>query len=121
MPLNAGNTLSSPSLHLKKALLITGSSRLSAMKQLVSSLGGSKESEVIYIGDSGTDIECLLEDGIVGIVILNDENSSLVQTMKRINVDIAPINKRKENLWGIGKEVYHMSDFSEIIGSSVLG
>ena len=90
------------------------------MKQFVLSLGGSKESEVIYIGDSGTDIECLLEDGIVGIVIVNDENSSLVQTMKRINVDIAPINKRNKNVWGNGKGVYHIRDFSEIIESSCL-
>jgi 2-hydroxy-3-keto-5-methylthiopentenyl-1-phosphate phosphatase len=101
-------------------LMTTSDAKLSAMKELLTSLGGSKANEVVYIGDSGTDIECLLEDGVTGIIISDDGNSSLLQTMKRIGVGISPIDKNYQKEKEAKGVVYLMRDFSEIIRSSFL-
>jgi len=71
----------------------------------------------VYIGDSGTDIECLTEEGIVGVMVSGNGESSLMETLKRIDVEVIPIGefrKREE------KSVFWARDFTEIVNSSLL-
>lgn len=96
-------------------LMTTSDAKLSSMKDFLISLGGSKINKAVYIGDSGTDIECLMGPGVIGIIMTADQNSSLMQMMQRIGVGVSHVDnfeKEKE-----AKEVYWARDFTEILRS----
>jgi len=71
----------------------------------------SSNTRVIYAGDSGTDIECLLGEGVIGIVISEKGDSSLMATFRRVEVKIAHIEKYHE---GEINTLYWASDFQDI-------
>lgn len=100
-------------------LMTTSDAKLDAMKALLVSWGEPIPNGVVYIGDSGTDLECLLEDGVVGIIMSEDHNSSLIQSMKRTGVEVLHIDeyhqKEKDT-----KGVAWARDFSEIIRSPLV-
>jgi len=102
-----------------KSAIATSDSKLFSMKHLFRSwkLGHEKElSKVVYFGDSGTDIECLTEDGVIGIVISEDEKSSLMETLNRVGVHVCHISEYQE-----GEEsVYWARNFFEVVDSHLL-
>ena len=70
-----------------------------------------------YIGDSGTGIECLLVDGVIGLVISEDGKSSLVRTMRRMGYKALPI---EEYEYKAPKTVYCARDYLKIVQSPIL-
>ncbi|KAM0564060.1 hypothetical protein ACHAPJ_000268 [Fusarium lateritium] len=79
-----------------------------ALKHLIK----EKDGKVIYFGDSTTDMECLLAGGVV---IADNEESSLLRTLKRIGVSVPHVEKRGED----GK-VFWARDFREVLESGLL-
>lgn len=102
-----------------KEVIATSDGKLAAMREL---LGYWRKQEVlngeapqpIYVGDSGTDLECLMENGIIGIVISEDGESVLMETFDRIGVEVIPIREFRESE---EKSVYWARDFTEIMQS----
>jgi HAD superfamily phosphoserine phosphatase-like hydrolase len=95
--------------------MATSDAKLSAMKYLLRSLDAeSRRRGAVYIGDSGTDMECLMEESVVGIIISEDGNSDLMQIMKRINVEVLHIDEYQEKKT---KGLYWARDFIETVRS----
>ncbi|GKU00611.1 hypothetical protein FLAG1_02932 [Fusarium langsethiae] len=80
-----------------------------ALKHLIK----EKDGKVIYFGDSTTDMECLLSGGVV---ISDDEESSLLKALKRIKVNVPHVSEKSE---GDGK-VKWARDFREVLDSGLL-
>jgi thiamine phosphate phosphatase / amino-HMP aminohydrolase len=79
----------------------TSDAKLALMNNLLSSWTGRNSfSKIVYIRDSGTDIECLTEYGTVGIAISADTNSSLIETSNRgeLMSNILALTQRCESL-----------------------
>ncbi|KAI0815567.1 haloacid dehalogenase-like hydrolase-domain-containing protein [Xylaria sp. FL0064] len=66
-----------------------------------------------YFGDSTTDMECLLE-AARGVVIADDENSTLIQTLRRIGRKVPHVRDAEA-----GEELVWASNFEETIGVHV--
>ncbi|KAI0508585.1 haloacid dehalogenase-like hydrolase-domain-containing protein [Xylaria bambusicola] len=66
-----------------------------------------------YFGDSTTDMECLLE-ATRGVVIADNEQSTLIQTLRRIGKLVPHVRDA-----GTGEELVWASNFEEIIGVHV--
>lgn len=101
-------------------VMTTSDAKLAAMKNLLWSWKegqGTALSKVIYIGDSGTDIECLTEEGTTGIVMAQDRNSSLIETIKRLGLAIEHINNYND---GNQSNIYWAQDFRGIAETSSL-
>jgi hypothetical protein len=71
-----------------------------------------KGSRVVYFGDSTTDMECLLQGGIV---ISNDEGSSLMRTLRRVGEAVPHVGEREA-----GETLMWARDFREVLESGVL-
>lgn len=100
--------------------LTTSDAKLASMKDLLHSwrsTGWWDTSNPVYIGDSGTDIECLTEPGVVGIVMADNAESGLMETMKRIGVEVVHIGEYEESR---GNKRYWARDFEEILQSPLL-
>jgi 2-hydroxy-3-keto-5-methylthiopentenyl-1-phosphate phosphatase len=102
-------------------IMVTSDAKLASMRGLLHSFrgGGGKGREfsrVIYIGDSGTDIECLTEDNVIGIIISEDGESLLVQIMKRLGVELLHIGQCQASQGGFA---CWARDFGEIVESPV--
>jgi 2-hydroxy-3-keto-5-methylthiopentenyl-1-phosphate phosphatase len=92
-------------------IMVTSDAKLFALKSMLVPVGqNSGGDKVVYIGDSGTDIECLTAEDVTGIIISEDTNSSLLQTMKRIGTEVPHI---AQYLGAKGRIVW-ARDFSEI-------
>jgi hypothetical protein len=74
-------------------------------------------SRVVYIGDSATDIECLTEGGTTGIAMTEDSNSSLMETLRRVGVDVKHIDIYEDEQTSA---IYWARDFREITSNSFL-
>ena len=97
-------------------VIATSDAKLASMKDLLKSWGDRTSlntSRVVYIGDSETDIECLLEPGVVGIIMSEDGQSSLMQTMRRTGVHVFHV-RAYERDEPSGKSIYWARDFDEI-------
>lgn len=100
-----------------RSVMATSDAKLASMKAILNSwrsTPGGPFSNVVYIGDSGTDIECLTEEGLTGIVITKDGNSSLMGTLERIGVVVKHLDKYQD---GSEARVYWARDFREIVGN----
>lgn len=71
-----------------------------------------KKKRVLYFGDSTTDMECLLEGGIV---ISNDEASSLMRTLRRVGEPVPHVGERET-----ASNLMWARDFREVLESGVL-
>jgi len=106
----------------QEPLIVTSEHKLTAMRKF---LEYSRKHErmalpapmPVYIGDSGPDIECLMEDGIIGIVMSEKEDGNLMQTLKRVNIHPKPIKEFRET---DEKMVYWARDFTEIAASPLV-
>jgi 2-hydroxy-3-keto-5-methylthiopentenyl-1-phosphate phosphatase len=94
-----------------EGVMCTSDRKLLAMQAMLESWGGEEEEQVVYIGDSKTDIECLVQEGVVGIVMTVDGRGSLMETLERVGVKVRHIGEyRKTEAW----RVFYASDFHEI-------
>lgn len=82
-------------------------------KEALKHLMKEKDGKVIYFGDSTTDMECLLTGGVV---ISDDEESTLMKTLKRIRVNVPHVGEKSE---GDGK-VKWARNFREVLDSGLL-
>jgi soluble P-type ATPase len=80
-----------------------------ALKHLIK----EKDGKVVYFGDSTTDMECLLAGGVV---ISDDEESSLLKTLKRIGVNVPHVGENSER----DGKVKWARDFREVLDSGLL-
>ncbi|CAF3482083.1 unnamed protein product [Fusarium graminearum] len=80
-----------------------------ALKHLIK----EKDGRVIYFGDSTTDMECLLAGGVV---ISDDEESSLLKALKRIKVNVPHVSDKRER----DGKVKWARNFREVLDSGLL-
>ncbi|RGP79117.1 hypothetical protein FLONG3_2799 [Fusarium longipes] len=82
-------------------------------KEALKHLLKDKKGKAIYFGDSTTDMECLLAGGVV---MSDDEESSLLKTLKRIGVSVPHVGEQS------GREVTvkWARDFREVLDSGLL-
>jgi hypothetical protein len=99
------------------SVIATSDAKLASMKRLLSSWKNGPLSKVVYIGDSGTDIECLTEEGTTGIVMAEDSNSNMMETLQLVGVRVEHIDVYRD---GQTSDVYWARDFREIVGNSFL-
>jgi thiamine phosphate phosphatase / amino-HMP aminohydrolase len=107
-------------------LIVTSDGKLAAIKVMLRRLQMEPgTSRVVYVGDSGTDFECLLEGGVIGIVMVEEDGTSkLLDTFKRVSSDpeymfLENFQEIKEYDEGRGKALYFARDFQEIVESNL--
>ncbi|KAF8863350.1 hypothetical protein BDZ45DRAFT_738325 [Acephala macrosclerotiorum] len=104
-----------------RRIVATSDAKLASMKRLLQlwsrapeqAKGGS--SRLIYIGDSGTDLECLTAEGVTGIVMSEDGKSDLMETLERIGVSVVHVEEILSG--GNQKQLYWARNFDEIVAS----
>ena len=100
--------------------ICTGTDKLREMKVVIEKQGGSEDVVTVYIGDSDTDLPCLLHSDI-GIIIGNGK--SVRETCGRVGIKVESgprlneIRKRKE---GDALTLYHFEDWNGIRESGLL-
>ncbi|KAH7005442.1 HAD-like domain-containing protein [Fusarium venenatum] len=72
-----------------------------------------KDGKVVYFGDSTTDMECLLAGGVV---ISDDEESSLLKALRRIKVNVPHVSEKREK----DGKVKWARDFREVLDSGLV-
>ncbi|KAI0459736.1 haloacid dehalogenase-like hydrolase-domain-containing protein [Xylaria acuta] len=72
----------------------------------------AKDGPFLYFGDSTTDMECLLE-ATRGVVVADDENSTLINTLRRIGKSIPHVRDAEAD-----EELVWASNFEEVMGST---
>ncbi|KAL3424721.1 hypothetical protein PVAG01_04002 [Phlyctema vagabunda] len=78
--------------------------------------------ELVYVGDSATDLECLM-DADVGIVIVNEgdeEGSGLLKTLRRIGLTAVHVSEFRGRDDANKKVLFWARDFEEIIAGGVV-
>ncbi|KUJ22385.1 uncharacterized protein LY89DRAFT_680520 [Mollisia scopiformis] len=101
-----------------RPVMATSGAKFSATKRLLYTWGISSEQEqqtLLYIGDSGTDIECLTANGVTGVVMSDDGQSDLMKRLKQIGIYVGNIQIDQGNQ----EQMYWARDFDEIVGSPV--
>ena len=88
------------------ARMTNGCEKIQALKHLI-----GDDNKAIYFGDSTTDMECLLEGGVV---ISDNEDSTLLKTLKRVDVNVPHVSERKG-----GETISWAKDFRDVLRSSV--
>ncbi|KAI0553523.1 hypothetical protein F4679DRAFT_476205 [Xylaria curta] len=73
---------------------------------------GAEDKPFFYFGDSTTDMECLLE-ATRGVVIADDESSTLINTLRRIGRRVPHVRGA-----GAGDELVWASNFEEVMEST---
>ncbi|KAK0632556.1 HAD-like domain-containing protein [Immersiella caudata] len=93
----------------KERMVLTAGDKLEATKVLVKEKGGGKW---MYLGDSTTDMACLLEAD-VGVVVAQGERSKLLQTLRRLGFEVRRVREGRAGLvWA--------RDFEEVLKGGVL-
>jgi len=91
--------------------------------------GVDRQPKVFYIGDSTTDLACLLK-AEVGVCVrdrpLGEEQRGLKETLERIGVACLHVGKFVKRGWDVGGEggrnrVWWAKDFDEVCESGILG
>lgn len=73
---------------------------------------GEERDRSLYFGDSTTDMECILEGGVV---IADDEESALLKTLRRVGLEVPHVSEGKT-----GEKVCWAKDFREVLDSNLL-
>ena len=102
--------------------ICTGPDKLREMKKVIEKDGISEDVITVYIGDSNTDLPCLLYADI-GIII--GEGKSIVETCRRVGIQVDKGNQI--NLNGVRKradvkerKLYHFQGWHEINKSGLI-
>ncbi|KAL2266620.1 hypothetical protein VTJ83DRAFT_5972 [Remersonia thermophila] len=92
--------------------LVTAGDKLRAMRWLIKDR--EEAPKVIYVGDSTTDLACLVEADL-GIVIAGDRESKLLKTTERVQLQVPHVAEADE-----GSRFVWARDFEEVLRSGVL-
>lgn len=92
--------------------LTTSPDKLQALIHVAAAAGAP--GRVLYFGDSATDMECLLRQG--GVAIAADEESSLLQTLRRVGVEVPHAGRRQDGR----ANICWARDFGEVLASELL-
>jgi hydroxymethylpyrimidine pyrophosphatase-like HAD family hydrolase len=107
-----------PQLDDSRAIMATSDGKWSAMNKIRQRWQDQRDGmmELVYVGDSGTDIECLTDSTVIGMIMTPDGSGSLMDTMDRVGIEVVHVSKFPETQ---EKErvLYWASDFVEIIES----
>ena len=101
-------------------VMATSDAKLSSMTLLSQIMRSRRAPKVVYIGDSGTDIECLMEDGGVGILISEDGKNCMKECMKRLGMEAIHIRGHKLYRERGSKSIYWARNFQEIVSSPLM-
>ncbi|KAK1764684.1 hypothetical protein QBC33DRAFT_594783 [Phialemonium atrogriseum] len=94
-------------------LVLTARDKYRALEAVVRRWG-RRPGEVVYVGDSGTDLECLL--ACRGIVIADDGEGTLLETLRRLGFEVRHVAE-----CGTDFRLAWAKDFKEILDSGILG
>jgi len=103
-----------------RSVMATSDAKLASMKALLSSWRNGPRSlscKVVYIGDSGTDIECLSDEGTIGIAMAEDGKNELTEILQRVRIDVKHIDSYRSDR---ASAVYWARNFKEILENSFL-
>ncbi|POR31303.1 Uncharacterized protein TPAR_08503 [Tolypocladium paradoxum] len=113
IPIAANDTSTDGHIHNPECL----DSRLTTSPDKLKALGhvaAGTQDRVLYFGDSTTDMECLLHQD--GVVIAADEESPLLQTFRRVGVEVPHVGKRQHER----ANICWARDFRECLASEML-
>lgn len=101
-------------------VMMTSKDKLEGFETMLlkEAIGESKKRRSVYFGDSVTDLECLLRAD-TGIVVVNEgeeEQSTLLGTLKRLGFDMPHVSEGRE-----GTKLAWARDFKEVLGNNILG
>ena len=99
----------------RERMMLTAEDKLEAARVLVEenkAKGGSES--WVYVGDSTTDLACLL-DADMGIVMAEGDESSLLQTLKRIGFEVPHVGECPSC-----PKLVWARDFEEVLQSAVM-
>jgi thiamine phosphate phosphatase / amino-HMP aminohydrolase len=100
--------------------ICTGHDKLREMKTVLEKKPSSESVVTVYVGDSNTDLPCLLHADI-GIII--GEGKSVIETCNRVGIKVhrelssQAIKPKKEKAEPI---LYHYDDWTAILNSNLL-
>jgi soluble P-type ATPase len=102
--------------------ICTGPDKLREMKNLIDKYEKPEDIVTVYIGDSNTDLPCLLHADI-GIII--GDGKSVIETCNRVGIKVESGGPLREVLVAArlkNKELilYHFHDWNSIIDSGIL-
>ena len=100
-----------------RQVVATSDAKLSSMQQLSHMLCPSRSPKVVYIGDSGTDIECFMADAVIGVIMSENGKGSLMETLKQLGLKPIHIGEYQGK---DSKPIYWARNFQEIVGSPLL-
>lgn len=96
-----------------KEPLVTAGDKLRAMQHYTRDYGKEGEA-VVYVGDSPTDLACLMEADL-GVVMADDGETKLLETLKRIGFDVPHVGEAGEE-----SRLVWAKDFEEVLLSGVV-
>jgi thiamine phosphate phosphatase / amino-HMP aminohydrolase len=109
-----------------KARLLTASDKARMMQDIVMSnpataVGdAARKRQTVYIGDSTTDLACLLQADIGLVMADGEEESKLIQALQRLGWTVPHVSEVDGSEVSKGQMVWARS-FREILDSKVLG
>ncbi|TLS28555.1 hypothetical protein PpBr36_00385 [Pyricularia pennisetigena] len=108
--------------------MMTSLHKLKALQARSTASAGDDETKpktTVYFGDSTTDLECLLAADI-GIVMANDENSSLLRALSRLGfdiphaLDVSRSQQKGPTTVGNRRRLAWATSFTEVLESGIL-
>lgn len=96
-------------------VMATSDAKLGSMRKLLGSWekGRASHGKTVYVGDSGTDLECLLADEAAGVVMSEDGEGSLIQMLKKY----VAVESCAEYAEGKDNVLYYTKDFENLRNS----
>jgi hypothetical protein len=117
-PTGDDGTVVGPGLNENREIMATSDDKLILMNKIRRKWQAQGENivDVVYVGDSGTDIECLTDKNVTGVIMTPDGKGSLMDTMSRIGVEVVHIFEfaKRNKVEGV---LYWTRDFAEILES----
>ncbi|KAL2064745.1 hypothetical protein VTL71DRAFT_3883 [Oculimacula yallundae] len=104
-------------------VMATSDAKLAAMEEMLRKWKeeGVKVDRVVYFGDSGTDLECLTKEGVIGVIISGDGGGRLMDSLKRIGREPVHVSSPDVVQKGESETLYWARDFEEVVESELFG
>jgi 2-hydroxy-3-keto-5-methylthiopentenyl-1-phosphate phosphatase len=112
-PVGKDGTIVGPYLN-EKEIMATSDDKLRVMNKM--RLRWQAIDDVVYVGDSGTDIECLTDRNVTGVIMTPDGKGSLMETMSRIGIEVVHVSEFTKRD-GLEQVLYWARDFVELFDS----
>lgn len=116
-------------------VVCTSNGKLEGLKDLTKRLrgnahGGNQDTNIVFMGDSGTDIECLMAEGVTGIVMIKQNGESkLTDRLEKVGEiemgrygglrSIKSVKDYEQKTDGF-KRAWFAKDFEDVLSSPLL-